>query len=191
MRALLLAILVVLPAPLAIASDVHARNVTFFSALLGDPDADAIATLPDGRAVTLAAALDAAAARAGSVDLGALARGATPSDGPSRAVGDVWVIETGDGPCVETLVAEQPVRLEVIYQQLTIYRGHVGTQSTSDGDPTMFIAWTYGAAFPPAVTEIRDDTAGFTAYGNSDMYCLTLGDRHLAFPFLDGYANWN
>lgn len=167
--------------------DVRERNAALILAMLGEQDLSAPVTLLDGRSMTLGAAVEDAAARAGSVDLAALASGAVV--GPwGDQVGDVWVLEAGRGPCTiaPQMRLDWPLPPAPLHGQLWIYDGWIGSMSTTHGAYTFVIGWT------TKTVTAGVDTAGFHAWGISDMYCFRLaGGDHFAFPFIDGIAGEN
>lgn len=177
-----LAFSLALPA-LATAEEVHARNVAFLWSLLDGEDPLGAASMPDGRVVTLAQAVDEAASRAGPVDLAAIASGSV-SPFFEYAAGDVWVIEYGDGPCASTRLVEEPYWIYV-GGQFWMYSGWIGSIGTTHGDITVVLGWSSKTA------AVEHDTLGFTASGLTEMWCVGLDGGHFAFPFLDGEAHLN
>lgn len=181
MRALLLVTLLALALPVAHATDVHARNAAFLWTLMGQADPAQLATLHDGRAMPLASAIHEAAARAGNVDLAAIVSGASADPDATNAA-DVWVIEIGSGECERVELAPALWFGIPIHQQFWLYAGYYGTLSTTQGDSTTIIGWTTKSA------TTQTGTAGFTAAGQTDGYCIQFGGLHIAFPFIDGIA---
>lgn len=172
-------------APAGSASDLHARNVEFLLGMIGARDITEPVTLTDGRTMMLAEAVDDAASRAGSIDLAAIAHGAVAPLG--FHVGDIWILESGQGPCAITTgdAFTSPLPPLAPDPQLWIYSGWFGTMSTMHGHYTLTIGWT------DKTSSFAFNTAGFSLWGLSDMYCIQGDGWHFAFPFLDGVAAVN
>ncbi len=131
--------------------------------------------------VTIEEAFRLAAARAGDVDLGAIAAGAAPGD--AQGVGDVWAFEFGTGDCPEITAAETPVPFVPIHPQLWIYSGGAGfSQTTGAG---IILDWTTKLATGGFYGD------GMTYGGQSDFFCFGFWGFYILFPFIDGFAASN
>ncbi|HUR67866.1 MAG TPA: hypothetical protein VM370_01360 [Candidatus Thermoplasmatota archaeon] len=145
----------------AAATGVHVQNVAFLSGLLGDPDPSSLVVPVTGPATTAAAALDAAATRAGEVDLESLYRGAQ-APLVSASGGEVWVLEVGLGPCVI---------------------GALSSLTSSHGYLTIVSDRTLGSS------TYEFNTGGFETRGQVNVFCFRQGNVHLAFPIVNGVAS--
>lgn len=166
----------------AATSTTYEKNVAFLLGMMGEVDLEQTATLSDGRVMSLGDAIDVAAARAGNVDLAAIASGQAPPPGVNA--GDVWVLEFGSGGCAVQNLAPQPV-FQAPHPQAWIYSGGVGTLETSNGAYTYIIGWT------TKTSSLNFGTAGFSLTGSQDFFCVSFFGYHLAFPFGDGVAQLN
>lgn len=188
MQKLYVGLLVV--ATLAMATPVNAaqsttfeKNYGYFLGLVGEEDLSQMATFMDGRTMTLGEAIADAANKAGAVDLTKITAGQAPE--PGTHVGDIWVIESGSGACVISNVAASPVPSVSPDPQLWIYRGQIGTMTTSNGFYTQTIGWT------DKTSTFGFGTAGFSLAGINDNYCFNYSGSHFAFPFADGVNTLN
>lgn len=163
------------------------KNVDFFLDSLGlDAIPEGTATVymgTDSFEMSIADAIHAAAARAGDVDLGAVAAAAGPTDSPSA--GDVWVIEIGFSRCnAPTIYSASPVPNTAFHPQAYTYAGAIGEQD-SPGGSGIILDWT---------TKFMTGT-GYSGsshiVGQSDFFCLYFFGFSIYFPFLDGVAYLN
>jgi hypothetical protein len=184
--ALVIAAMAAIATPVNAASeDTHAKNVAFLTELVGNYDTAIPVEFADGTVMTLGEAISLAADRAAGVDLGALANSAVAGAG-LPVVGDVWVLEVGNGDCAANVAAPQPLSAGP-HPQAFLYAGGVGDLTSSHGYYTLLMDWTtkfmVGGSYA--------NTAGFTATGSQDFWCFGFFGTHVAFPFLDGVASLN
>lgn len=172
---LTLAFLTIL-APPAHAETLEARNAAFLWDRIGAADPAEPTTMPDGRVIPLAQAIEETVLRLGNVDLAALAGGAVL--GPDTYVGDMWLLAIGYGGCTSTMILQTPVPTVPAAPQAWVYSGGVGTMS-GDAISLTIIDWT------------TKETAFYAnvhweARGHMDFFCFSFGGLYLAFPFIDG-----
>lgn len=154
------------------------RNVAFLWSILGDEDPATLATMPDGRVVSLGIAVDEAASRAGLADLASLANGALI--GGQSYVGDIWLLSYGAGPCGALVVAPQPVSAP-LHGQAWVYAGEAGRMSAN-----AFVLYVFDWTTKESSVHFN---VQWDAMGVIDFYCVTFGGMHFAFPTVDGVVN--
>lgn len=164
MKALLAAIPLALAASALAApagAEISERNAEFLAALAG------VHVTGDVRIM---------AARAGNVDLAALAASAAePSD--FAHMGDVWIVEVGSGSCPAgvrgPLARGESVE---VHPQMHLYPADAGLVATS-GSGTL-TDWT--------AKSVSTYAHGVLIAGASDFYCIELFGIYLFFPFVNG-----
>lgn len=182
-----LAALALAAAPLA-AADAHdpvlERNLAWlaeFAGLEPAPDAPARTVSVAGVSESSAReALLALAERALDVDLSTLSL--VPATPGQPQVGDVWVIEHGEAPCPAP-VAYTPTPVPPMYLGggMWIYEGGAGASETTQSFDGVMFSWTLK-------TSVSYGDGGHRFAGQSDFFCVEIGDRRISFPFLDGVA---
>lgn len=169
----------------AVAESLESRNLAWLLDLAGFdalPDTEALVHARGATSSMRAGdAFAALASRADGVDFSAL----EGSDGPSPAgaqLGDVWIIEVGAAPCPAPVAyAPTPVPFLTPSPALWIYEGGAGASQTTESRSGVMLNWTLK-------TVLRYEGGGHTMAGQSDFYCVEVGDVRLSFPFLDGVA---
>lgn len=188
LAALALAASLALALPAPAAASTEDRNFAFLLDALGFSRAPAgVATVFDHegvRSLAIDAALREAAARAGSVDLGAIAASAVePAEGPFCAA-DCWIVDFGTGPCASPAPALPGVLPwnPPLHPQYWGYAGAIGTM-TFDGGAGLVLDWTTklstGGAYAGGVVRFG---------GQSDFFCVEFFGVRIWFPFIDGFV---
>lgn len=135
---------------------------------------------------SIAEAIAQAAARAGNVEIAAIAQAAGEPAGDLMCVGDCWLLEIGAGACPPaTIIAAAPVPLPStpFIPQASLYAGAIGMGSTNG--PTQVIDWTTKGMLGGVAPN------GVTFAGLSDFFCVSFFGLYIFFPFVDGIVTAN